>query len=473
MRKLILLAIFAGFLSACTDSPVGIDDASQPVVAPSFAKGGKVQAANPVADQYLLMFKGSVPARFESDVEKLGGSVVFVHEVGIAVAAGLSPGAVGDLAEKKYLKSIQPDEVFQLDPMVDLNGVQAVNARVASPGDPTSAAIFARQWNMLAIDADDAWAVGRLGSSSVTVAILDTGIDYNYPDLLGLVDLSRSVSFIPEDDALVDFFFPGMHHVTDLVYHGTHVAATVASNGLVAAGVTSGTTLMGVKVCSVYGGCPFSAVIGGILHAADQGADVANMSLGGGFLKMGMGRYVGFINQVFNYANSRGMTVVVSAGNDGWDLDHFPALYKTYCDAPNTICVSATGPTAGEGLVGPWTEVDAPAPYTNFGRSAINVAAPGGTYLPTSDAGWVWAGCSTTSLVIPACQTGYYIIGMTGTSMAAPHVSGLAALMVEDVGRNPGRIRARIQQSADDLGQRGTDPFYGKGRINVAAAVGG
>jgi subtilisin family serine protease len=470
MRKLILLAIFAGFLSACTDSPVGVnDDARQPVVAPSFAKGQKAAAANPVADQYLLMFKGKVPRQFQNDVEGLGGSVVFVHDVGIAVVAGLSPGALGDLAEKGYLKAIQPDQAFQLDPMMDLNAAEAVDAGVASPTDPTTAVRYPWQWNMRAIDADDAWAAGRLGSSGVTVAILDTGIDYTYPDLMGLVDLSRSISFVPEDDALVDMIFPGTHHVTDLHYHGTHVAATVASNGFVTAGVTSATTLIGVKVCSVYGGCPFSAVISGVLHAVDQGADVANMSLGGGFLKMGGGLYVGFINKVFNYANGRGMTIVVSAGNDGLDLDHFPALYKTYCDAPNTICVSATGPTGADDIyVGPWYEIDAPASYTNYGRSAVNVAAPGG-----ADGGYVWAACSQTSLVATFCQTGLYILGLGGTSMAAPHVSGLAALMVEDVGRNPGLIRARIQQSADDLGQRGTDPFYGKGRINVAAAVGG
>jgi subtilisin family serine protease len=70
------------------------------------------------------------------------------------------------------------------------------------------------------------------------------------------------------------------------------------------------------------------------------------------------------------------------------------------------------------------------------------------------------------------CATGNYILGMNGTSMATPHVTGLAALLVEDLGRNPGQIRARIQQSADDLGQPGTDPYYGKGRINVGQAVG-
>jgi len=417
-----------------------------------------------VADQHLVLFKGNgVPDDFASDVAALGGSVVFSHDVGIAVVAGLPEEAAAAIAADKRVADIQRDEVFMLDPITSGDVMSVGDAIVNSPSDPTTASRYSWQWNMRAIQADAAWAAGRLGSPGVTVAILDTGIDYTYPDLDGLVDLGRSISFLPDDDALVSAYFPGKHPITDLHYHGTHVAATVASNAYVTAGVTSETTLMGVKVCSVFGGCPFSAVIGGVLYAADAGADVANMSLGGGFSKAGNGSYVGFINRVFNYANSAGMTVVVSAGNDAIDLDHAPNLYKTYCDTPSTICVSATGPTSADDIrLGPWYEIDAPAYYTNFGRSAINVAAPGG-----NTGGYVWAACSQTSLVYTVCQTGTYILGMAGTSMAAPHVTGLAALVVEDVGRNPGQVKTRIQQTADDLGQKGTDPYYGKGRINV------
>ena len=84
----------------------------------------------------------------------------------------------------------------------------------------------------------------------------------------------------------------------------------------------------------------------------------------------------------------------------------------------------------------------------------------------------MWAACSTFSLVFPVCQTGAFVLGASGTSAASPNAAGVAALIAEDVGRDPARIRTRLQQTADDLGTPGTDPFYGKGRINAARAVG-
>src|SRR5256885_982657 len=259
--------------------------------------------------------------------------------------------------------------------------------------------------------------------------------------------------------------------VVPRVSGATRVAsdAQVSSRGFVTAGVTSRTTLVAVKVCAYINACPFSSVLGGVIYAADHGADVINLSLGGAFSKAGNGRFVGLINKVFNYARSRGVTVVVAAGNEATDLNHDGNTYETYCSAPAVICVSATGPTAQASDFGPWTDVDAPGFYTNFGRSAIDVAAPGG-----NNDSFVWGACTQTSR-IPALadcsQAPFFVVGADGTSLAAPHVSGAAALLVSVFGRHPSQVKARLQQSADAVAGNGTSPFYGKGRLNVGRAV--
>jgi subtilisin family serine protease len=322
------------------------------------------------------------------------------------------------------------------------------------------------------------------------------------------VDLTRSVDLlgtfltqvvVGTDTLIVPFteadtvakYFPTRLPITDLFFHGTHTGATVSSNAVRAAGVTSLTQLVAVKVCAYINVCPFSSILNGVIYAADHGADVINISLGGAFGKAGNGRFVGFLQKVFNYAQSKGVTIVVAAGNSAADLDHNGNTYQTFCDTPAVICVAATGPTSDATefttVTGPWTDVDAPAFYTNFGRSAISVAAPGGngSFGPplTPPAGrdvFVWAACSQTTIVedslgvksFPCARLPIFVVGSRGTSMAAPHVTGTAALLVSIVGRNPARIKARIQQSADNVASNGTTPFNGKGRLNVARAVG-
>jgi subtilisin family serine protease len=419
-------------------------------------------------DRYVVNFSGSMPAGFGTAVVDVGGTIEYQHTDGYAVVSGISKEDATVLASRPGVADLLLDPDVRLGTPTAPEMESSLSFAPASSSAPSTAAFFARQWHLRAIGADIAWAAGRFGSSDVRVAVLDTGIDYAHADLAGRVDLSSSVSFVPSDDAIVAAFFPGKHPVTDLRYHGTHVAATISSNALAAAGVTSRTTLFGVKVLDYTGSGSLSAILNGVYWAADHQADVINMSLGGSFSKSGNGRYVGLINKAFNYAHRKGSVVVVAAGNDAADLDHNGNTLVTFCDAPNVVCVSATGPTATAGTNGPWTNVDAPASYSNFGRSAITVAAPGGT-----GAGAVWEACSGTSVVIPVCQTGTFVVGVTGTSMASPHVAGLAALLVEDIGHGkPSQVKNRLKQSADDLGAKGTDPNYGKGRINVPRALG-
>jgi subtilisin family serine protease len=181
--------------------------------------------------------------------------------------------------------------------------------------------------------------------------------------------------------------------------------------------------------------------------------------------------------------------VVVGAGNSAIDLDHSGNGFYLLCDVPGVICVSATGPTdTGPDLLGPFVGVDEPAYfYTNFGASAIDVAAPGGNLAFDNAGNLVSLGpilgaCASTdrqfdangNIVPGVCSGGRlpFLLAI-GTSASAPHVSGLAALLVSQLGRGKSaQIRAAIENSADDLGKPGVDPYYGRGRINLARALG-
>jgi subtilisin family serine protease len=180
------------------------------------------------------------------------------------------------------------------------------------------------------------------------------------------------------------------------------------------------------------------------------------------------------------------MVIVVSAGNDGSDLQHNGNAYVAYCDASHVICVSSVGPALATQINTPLA--DSPAYYTNFGRQAVDVAAPGGNADAAHNfavsawpwgndiASWVWSYCSKTRIasltaagvpVLTACVAGNRLSGYIGTSQASPHVAGLAALLVAEYGpQHPEKIKQMIQKSADNI-----NPLLGRGRINVLRAV--
>jgi hypothetical protein len=482
-----LLAAASLGLAACSADSTG--------PAPAAPRAPSLSAA-PGAGQYMVLFNGNkIPAAFAGQVEALGGTVVFQHAgAGFAVVGGIDDAKATQLKGMNSVADVQADAEITLDQpqpaaQIDASDLAAFAGDVAqSQANPTTAARYSFQWNMRLIHANTAWAAGKLGSPTITVAILDSGLDYNIPDLNGLVDVARSKSFIPTDDSIAVHYFPGRNLVTDFNGHGTNVATQVSSKAVALAGVTSRTTLIGVKVLNRSGSGSLSAVLSGVLYAADAGANVANMSLGSSFSKIARGPVLSIINRTFNYAHRKGMMIVVSAGNDSADLDHDGNTFVSYCDAPHVVCVSSVGPATATG------NADSPSYFTNFGRSAVTVAAPGGNADAAHNfalsawpwgndvASWVWSYCpkdliasvSATGVpTITACAAGNRLSGFIGTSQASPHVAGLAALLMAEYGAGDlGAIKDRITSSAIDLGETGTDPFYGRGRIDVARALG-
>ena len=498
MKRFTSLAAVLVLSAGCSPdqpSPVGLR-----VSSPSFAISAG-DDSDPSAGNYLVRFKGNgIPTDFALRVKAAGGQVIFAHAgVGIAAVSGLDAAGADALAASSSIAAVDADAYTTIDePAVLVSDIP--DEAITSQANPAIALGFARQWNLRAVSAPAAWAAGNLGSPTVRVGIIDTGIDYLAPDLFNKVDLALSKSFLGRADSLqVQANFPGAEYIADLHYHGTNVAAIVSSNAFFRAGVTSRVTLVALKVCTpgtvqdrFRGSCPTSAVLGAVLYAADKGLDVVNMSLGGSFNKRDFSARGGFgpsfvatINSVFNYAHRQGLTVVVAAGNGdanniGIDLDHNGNAYNAYCNSPHVICVSATSPTGGT-LAAP-LNIDELTSYSNYGRSAITVAAPGGDH-----GFFVEEACSGFTIVtIPnliPCRGRFFnpvtgqaaqaSLGVAGTSQATPHVTGLAALIAGQVGRNPSQIANRISKSADvPPGFGGNSQPYGAGRINVARAMG-
>jgi subtilisin family serine protease len=456
------------FLSACADMPT--PTASAPT---ALSRIDAATAHATATARHLVYFAGgTTPSGLAARVSELGGQIAASYEaVGIVVVDGLSEAAALQLAGDGGISAVDADDSFQFLAPDATATVDATNAAIASPTNPSTAAFFPFQWNMRVIGADAAWAAGQLGSSAVKVAILDTGIDYLHPDLAGRVDLANSASFVPAEDPFVPILFPGRQPFTDLHYHGTHVAATVSSNAFLAAGVGSRTTLMAVKVLSVSGTGTASAILGGIVFATDRGAQVINLSLGVEDLLSRKDKQVKafqrMVDRAFGYAHSKGVMIVAAAGNESQDLDA-KQTFKAYCGSTHVTCVAATGPTSQTSNAGPWANIDAPASYTNFGVKHVDLAAPGG-----NGASLVWGACSTSSLVVPQCQTALFGLALGGTSQAAPHVSGAAALVLAQRGMlPPGTVEAILLNTSDDVGEKGKDAFSGRGRLNVRRALG-
>jgi len=356
-------------------------------------------------------------------------------ELELAARLGAHPGVA--FAEPDWLRTLDdplcpacelPDDGF-FGYKWDLHNDGSVNA-----GNGSQLAVTG------SVDADIDWleAFDLLGSGfggTARVAILDTGVRTTHEDLAGRV-VAQHDFFNDDEDA------------TDDQGHGTHVAGIAAARGANARGLSgvaygAGIGIVAAKVCNptLFGlnaECPSSAIVAAITWAVDNGADVINLSLGGSEASEAE-------RVALQYARAQGVLAVCAAGNSAEHAVLFPAAFPE--------CVAVTATDWGDEL----------ASYSNWGPEVL-LAAPGGD----SENG---SGYSQIASTCFGNDTNYCL--KAGTSMAAPQVAGLAALLYATGLADDDAVLQRLQETADDLGDPGWDERFGHGRVNAHRAVQG
>lgn len=284
------------------------------------------------------------------------------------------------------------------------------------PNDP----MYERQWNFALIGAPAGWRVG--GGGGVIVAVIDTGVS-PLPDL-------PAERILPGRS-----FVPGAATAADDNGHGTHVAGTIAQathNGVGTAGIAPNVTILPMKVLGASGGGLSTWIASAIDEAVDQGANVINLSLGGG--------HSAIIVTAVEKARKAGVVVVAAAGNTGRQGIGSPA------DAPAAIAVTAVGPN------------DTLAPYSSWGRG-VEIAAPGGD--KTIPGGGIVQGTIQKG-------GGQQFAELQGTSMATPHVAGAAAVLIGAGAQSADEVERYLKTTADGR----DDPLkFGAGRLDLGGAV--
>ena len=439
---------------------------------------------------YIVLYKGtSVPADAAAKIASAGGVLAQSYDrIGVAIARSSSGSFADQLGKDNRIEGVSNTAGFATQLTEDVEAAPAV-ATAAPWGDPLSGL----QWDMPQIHVPEAHAVNK-GSPSVVVGDLDTGLDFDHPDLVANIDFSKSVSCeggVPNQaPAAWDDHFG----------HGTHTAGTIAAddNGIGIVGVAPDVKIAGIKTSNDDGYFFPEAVVCAFMWSADHGIDVTNNSYFAdpwlfNCLNDPEQRAIWKAEQrAIRYAMSKGVTVVAAAGNENMDLSKenidtispdFPPGEEQRREVSNACRVV---PVEVPGVIGVTADGNLlqKAYYSSYGVGVADVTAPGG------DRRFQVTPAAVNGFVLSTVPGGYGYA--QGTSMASPHAAGVAALAISAHGKmSPGAVGAIVENTADAMdcppnpfnpgppfnflaiceGGPGYNGFYGHGQVNALAAV--